>query len=143
MIKKIVGLCLFFFSFLTYAVPTDEILSVLEKQETAWNKGDITAYMEGYWHNEQLRFVSEGEFQFGWQNMLNAYQANDVDKSALGQLSFVVDEIKMLNNDAAVVTGNWSIIRTKDNPKGVFTLLMERKNDVWVITQDHSSSGKS
>lgn len=143
MIKKSLVLWLFLISFMTHAVPTDEILAVLDKQETAWNKGDIASYMLGYWHNDKLRFVSEGEFQFGWQNMLNAYQDNSVDKSALGQLSFIVDEIKMLNNNAAVVTGNWSIIRAKDNPKGVFTLLMERKNDLWVITQDHSSSGKS
>ncbi|WP_299495974.1 nuclear transport factor 2 family protein [uncultured Shewanella sp.] len=128
---------------MAHAVPTDDILAVLQKQETAWNAGDISTYMQGYWHNKKLRFVSAGQFQFGWQNMLDAFQASNSDKSALGQLSLSVDEVKMLNNEAAVVTGNWSIMRVKDNPKGVFTILIEKKNDIWVITQDHSSSGKS
>ncbi|MCL1124040.1 YybH family protein [Shewanella surugensis] len=125
------------------AVPTDDILAVLQKQEVAWNKGDMSAYMQGYWQDEKLRFVSDGDFKFGWQEMLAAYQDNYSDKSALGVLSFTVDEVKMLSNEAAVVTGYWSLVRMKDNPKGVFTLLMEKKSDVWVITQDYSSNGKS
>lgn len=142
MIKKGLSIFLFLTTFMANAVPTDDILAVLKKQELAWNNGDIPVYMQGYWQNEKLRFVSNGNFKFGWQQMLTAYQENYSDKSALGQLSFTVDEVKMLNNEAAVVTGNWSLQRAKDNPKGVFTLLMEKKNDIWVITQDHSSNGK-
>lgn len=46
----------------------------------------------------------------------------------------------MLSNYAALVVGRWQLEREKDKPGGVFTLLVERINDQWVITHDHTSS---
>ncbi|MDT3321055.1 nuclear transport factor 2 family protein [Shewanella sp. SP1S2-4] len=121
------------------AVPTDEITQMLKGQEDAWNRGDLDAYMQGYWKSEQLRFVSNGKFRFGWEDTLAAYKINYPNKEALGELKFTIKEIKMLSNYAAMVVGRWDLRRIKDAPTGVFTLLIEKIDDRWVITMDHSS----
>ena len=33
------------------------IENVLVVQEDAWNRGDVEAFMEGYWQSEELTFV--------------------------------------------------------------------------------------
>ncbi|MFV0597527.1 YybH family protein [Shewanella sp.] len=121
------------------AVPTDDIAQMLKGQQDAWNRGDLDAYMQGYWKNEQLRFVSNGKFRYGWDETLAAYKKNYPNKEALGELKFTIKEIKMLSNYAAMVVGRWDLKRQKDAPSGVFTLLVEKIDDRWVITMDHSS----
>lgn len=121
------------------AIPTDRIRAVISQQEQAWNSGDIDAYMQGYWQSDNLRFVSNGKFSYGWDVILASYKKSYPDSARMGKLSFNVKEIKMLSNYAALVVGRWQLERTKDKPNGVFTLLIERIDDKWVITHDHSS----
>ncbi len=121
------------------AVPTDDIVQLLKGQEEAWNRGDLDAYMQGYWQNEQLMLISNGKFRNGWDETLAAYKKNYPDKESLGELTFTIKEIKMLSNYAAMVVGRWDLKRLKDTPTGVFTLLVEKIDDRWVITMDHSS----
>ena len=121
------------------AVPTDEITQMLKGQQDAWNRGDLDAYMQGYWKSDRLRFVSNGKFRFGWDETLTTYKKNYPNKEALGELKFTIKEIKMLSNYAAMVVGRWDLRRQKDAPTGVFTLLVEKIDDNWVITMDHSS----
>lgn len=121
------------------AVPSDEIAQMLKGQEDAWNRGDLDAYMQGYWKSGQLRFVSNGKFRYGWDETLAVYKKNYPNKAALGELKFTIAEIKMLSNYAAMVVGRWDLHRQKDAPTGVFTLLVEKIDDRWVITMDHSS----
>ena len=121
------------------AVPSDEIASILRDQEAAWNRGDLDAYMQGYWQSGKMRFVSGNKFRYGWAETLAAYKKNYPDKATLGQLKFTIEETKMLSNYAAIVVGRWQLTRMKDKPNGVFTLLVEKIDDRWVITHDHSS----
>lgn len=86
-----------------------------------------------------MRFVSGNKFSYGWEKTLAAYKKNYPNAAALGQLKFTIEETKMLSNYAALVVGRWELKRAKDNPNGVFTLLVERIDDRWVITHDHSS----
>ncbi|GIU52393.1 hypothetical protein TUM4249_21930 [Shewanella sp. KT0246] len=121
------------------AIPTDRIRSVISNQEKAWNSGNIDAYMEGYWKSDKLRFVSNGKYNYGWDSILASYKRSYPTAQRMGKLSFNVREIKMLSNYAALVVGRWTLERAKDKPSGVFTLLIERIDDKWVITHDHSS----
>lgn len=121
------------------AVPSDDIARLLQQQEDAWNQGNLDAYMQGYWQSDNMRFVSNDHVRYGWQTTLDAYKKHYPDKAALGTLTFNIAEIKMLSNYAALVVGRWQLEREKDKPNGVFTLLVERIDDRWVITHDHSS----
>ncbi|WP_412503155.1 YybH family protein [Shewanella chilikensis] len=121
------------------AVPTDEITELINRQQQAWNQGNIDAYMLGYWHDPKLRFVSKSEFKYGWDKMLAAYKRSYPDRAAMGQLKLELKDVQMLSNYSALVAGRWVLLRQKDSPSGVFTLLLEKKDDHWVITHDHSS----
>ena len=140
MIKKWLTSLAFLLAFSASAVPTDDIAQVLIQQEAAWNRGDLEAYMQGYWQDDKMRFVSGDKFSYGWQNTLAAYKKNYPDKASLGHLKFTIENIKMLSNYAAMVVGRWQLTRAKDQPNGVFTLLVEKLDDRWVITHDHTSN---
>ena len=42
-----------------------KIRIVLQSQQGAWNRGDIDAFMNGYWHSDQTVFVSGDEVTRG------------------------------------------------------------------------------
>lgn len=116
----------------------DEIRSVMNKQAADWNRGDIPAFMEGYWKSDQLTFVSTRVTK-GWQQTLDNYKRSYPDKTAMGTLTFSDLEITVLSKDAALVLGSWSLKREKDNPGGKFTLIFRKLKDGWRIVHDHTS----
>lgn len=115
-----------------------DIRAVMDKQAADWNRGDIPAFMEGYWKSDQLTFVSSRVTK-GWQQTLDNYKKSYPDKSAMGSLTFSDLEITVISKDAAVVLGSWSLKREKDNPGGKFTLIFRKFKEGWRIVHDHTS----
>ena len=115
-----------------------DIRAVMNKQAADWNRGDIPAFMEGYWKSEQLTFVSSRVTK-GWQQTLDNYKKSYPDKTAMGTLTFSDLEITAVSKDAAVVLGSWSLKREKDNPGGKFTLIFRKFKEGWRIIHDHTS----
>ena len=52
-----------------------EIKAVLFAQQAAWNRGDLVAYMDGYWKSDALIFTSGGRIRRGWQDADDHYKA--------------------------------------------------------------------
>jgi ketosteroid isomerase-like protein len=115
------------------------ILEVLEKQRQAWNKGDMDAYMEGYWKSDSLLFVGKNGATYGWQKTLDNYKKGYPDKHAMGFLTFGIKKVSFLAKDTAFVLGSWNLKRDKDEPKGYFTLLLKKIAGAWKVVVDHSS----
>lgn len=116
-----------------------DILKVLENQRQGWNKGDMDAYMQGYWKSDSLLFVGKNGPTYGWQKTLDNYKKGYPDKSAMGFLTFGIKKIEFLAKDRAFVLGSWNLKREKDEPKGYFTLLLRKINGQWKVVADHSS----
>src|SRR5213594_2218203 len=106
------------------AVP--EIRALLERQQRDWNRGDISAFMEGYERSEALVFTSGGRVRRGWQEAFRRYREAYPDRDAMGRLEFSDLEITPLGRDAALVLGNWALTRKNDHPRGIFTLVLRR-----------------
>jgi ketosteroid isomerase-like protein len=115
------------------------ILAVLEKQRGDWNKGDVEAYMEGYWKSDSLLFVGKSGPTYGWKKTLENYKRGYPDKAAMGFLTFGIKKVELIAKDRAFVLGSWHLKRDKDEPKGYFTLLLRKLNGVWKVVVDHSS----
>lgn len=115
------------------------ILKVLEEQTAAWNRGDVEAFMQGYWNSPQMTFVSGDTVTKGWQPTLERYKKNYDSKAKMGVLTFSGLEINIISKDTATVLGSWSLQREKDNPKGKFTLIFRKFNDGWKVVHDHTS----
>jgi ketosteroid isomerase-like protein len=117
-----------------------EIRAVLEAQQSAWNRGDLDAFMNGYARSEKTSFVSGDEVTRGWQTVLDRYRKKYSDRDKMGTLTFSELEITPLAGDAAVALGRWQLKRAKDNPRGRFTLIFRRLPEGWRIVQDHTSA---
>lgn len=118
---------------------SEAIKSVMNTQVAAWNAGDIEGFMQGYWKSEQMKFVSGDNVSRGWQAALDRYKKNYDSNAKMGVLTFSELEIDVVSKDAAVVLGNWSLAREKDNPKGKFTLIFRKFKEGWKIVHDHTS----
>jgi hypothetical protein len=48
-------------SFSVFSQTNDEaeVRNLLAKQNAAWNRGDIDAFMVGYWENDSLMFIGK------------------------------------------------------------------------------------
>ena len=120
--------------------PQSEITAVLTAQQEAWNRGDIDAFMNGYWRSEETVFVSGDEVTRGWQKVLDRYKNKYSDRAKMGTLTFSNLEIAPLGNDAAVALGAWKLKRANDEPRGRFTLVFRRFPEGWRIVHDHTSA---
>ncbi len=117
-----------------------EIRAVLEAQASAWNRGDIDAYMGGYARGDATEFVGGDTLTRGWQTVRDRY-ANKYDSAEkMGRLTFSEVDVKQLSADAALVTGRWHLDRKEDQPHGRFTLVFRKFSEGWRIVHDHSSS---
>ena len=122
--------------------PADElqIRTTLTTQAAAWNRGDLPAYMEGYWQSDSLLFIGKNGPQHGWQRTLANYQRSYPDAAAMGQLDFSQLRVSPLGPEAAHVVGHWHLARPqKGDLQGWFTLLFRKIDGRWVIVADHSS----
>ena len=114
------------------------IIATLAAQAAAWNEGDIDAYMEGYWRNPDLRFVSGTEVTTGWLSTLRRYKKRYGTGSDLGYLAFSDLEVEMVADDVAIVVGRFHLDRAGAIGSGVFTLVMKQFEGAWRIVHDHT-----
>lgn len=144
--KNILLLLLFAFPLISFAADTksdsraaEEIKSVMNAQQIAWNKGDIDGFMRGYWNSPTLLFVSGDNVTRGWQQTTNRYKKSYATREKMGVLTFSDLEVTRLSKDSAVVLGSWSLERAADRPHGKFTLTFRKFKDGWKIIIDHTS----
>ena len=116
-----------------------EVRSVLAKQNAAWNRGDIDAFMVGYWENDSLMFIGKSGITYGYKNTLANYKKNYPDTTVMGKLTFTLIHVKQLSPEYFHVTGKYYLTRTIGDASGHFTLMFRKINGKWVIISDHSS----
>jgi ketosteroid isomerase-like protein len=116
------------------------ILSTIHRMETAWNRGDFRGYMAGF-KKPDVVFVSGGKFQQGWQGTLDHY-IRDYRGSAerRGKLHFYNMKIDLLAPDAAMLIGQYRLVRGKRVTEGVNTRLFRKFHGQWLITMNHVSA---
>lgn len=115
------------------------IRSILTDQTIEWNKGNIEAFMQGYWKNDSLLFVGKTGPKYGYQTTLENYKKNYPDAATMGKLDFDILKVQKLSPDCYFVLGKWALTRTIGNVSGHYTLLFRKINNQWVIVVDHSS----
>lgn len=117
------------------------IVGVLKVQQAAWNRGDIVAFLTGYWRSPELTFSGSNGVSRGWDGVLARYKKNYPDRAAMGELDFSGLEIRFLGPDAALVLGTWHLKReAAGDIGGVFTLVWQRFPEGWKIIHDHTSA---
>ena len=115
------------------------ILQILHEQTLAWNRGDLEAFMKGYWNNDSLQFVGKNGVTYGYANTLNNYKKNYNSPDLMGQLHFNILQVKQLSAEYCFVLGQWFLKRKAGDVGGHYTLLFRKIKGSWCIVSDHSS----
>lgn len=116
------------------------IQSVLEKQVAAWNRADVTEFMQGYWNSPHLTFASGGNLTRGWQQTHDRYQDRYDTPEKMGNLRFDHLEYQSIAGDAALVLGQWHLTDADKNlMEGNFSLVMKKFGEHWRVIHDHTS----
>jgi ketosteroid isomerase-like protein len=115
------------------------IQAILQNQTAAWNKGDLDAFMAGYWKNDSLIFIGKSGPTYGYKNTLANYKKNYPDANYMGKLHFDIVSIKPLGKHYFFVIGKWYLKRSIGDVNGVYTLVFRKTKTGWKIISDHSS----
>ena len=139
--KKLIFIITLFFAQNLSAQNKDikSIKAILDNQISAWNKGDLDAFMVGYLHSDSLVFIGKSGPTYGYNNTLLNYKKNYPDTSRMGKLRFDIVSMKPLNANHYFVIGKWYLTRSVGNLNGVFTLVLSKTKKGWKIIADHSS----
>ncbi|MCU0355027.1 MAG: nuclear transport factor 2 family protein [Cytophagales bacterium] len=145
MTKKLLFALVFFASNAAWAQTAENkdvaaIRRVMAEQVQAWDKGDMQAFMEGYWRSDSLRFIGSKGIVYGWQPTLERYQKNYPDAVSRGTLRFDILRVELIGKDAAFVIGRFHLTRPQaGDASGHFTLLWRKISGKWRIVVDHTS----
>ena len=60
------------------------ITKVLSDQQSAWNRGDVDAFLQGYWHSPELTFSGSSGIARGWDGVLARYRKSYPDRGRGG-----------------------------------------------------------
>ena len=128
------------FSAATMQADRAAILATVQKMESAWNRGDFKGYMAGF-KNPDVIFVSGGKFQHGWKSTLDHY-IRDYGGSTerRGTLHFYNMKVELLSPNAAMLVGQYRLVRNARVTKGVNTRLFRKVGGRWLITMNHVSA---
>ena len=116
-----------------------EVRNILATQSAAWNRGDIDAFMVGYWENDSLMFIGKSGITYGYKNTLANYKKNYPDTTIMGKLTFTLIQLRQLSPEYFHATGKYYLKRSIGDASGHFTLVFKKIKGKWVIISDHSS----
>ena len=118
------------------------VREVLDRQVVDWNKGDLDAFLAGYWHSPKVVFQSGGQRSNGWEAMRDRYRRRyQAERKAMGRLAFSTIEIEPLGPEAMLVRGGWRLTMPDGTkPGGLFTLIVRKFPEGWKIVHDHTSA---
>ncbi|HWE87761.1 MAG TPA: DUF4440 domain-containing protein [Terracidiphilus sp.] len=127
--------------------PETTIRAAMDAQVTAWNRGDIPAFMASYENSPDTTFIG-AQLRKGFQPILKRYQQSYSNPDQMGALTYTDLDVHMLPSSCgeaeyAVVTGKFHLQRTthgeaaKDD--GIFSLVWRKGPQGWKIVVDHTS----
>jgi ketosteroid isomerase-like protein len=121
----------------------EQIRSRFKEATEAWNRGDLNAYLAGYWDSEGTRWISGGMIIRGVESIRARYKSLYDSTEKLGKLEVKDLEIDILTDGDALVVGKWSHTADQLARVGVFTIHMKKIQGEWFMATDHASLSES
>jgi len=123
------------------AADRQALQALVDRQQDAWNRGDLAGYMDGYARTPELVFTSGSKIRRGWDETLAAYRKRyGGNRAGMGKLAFQILSVQPVGGDGAVLLGRWRLTDTPNAGSGVFSVVAERRPEGWRIVHDHTSS---
>jgi beta-aspartyl-peptidase (threonine type) len=123
----------------------DEVTAIrrlLDRQVEDWNRKNLDAFLDGYWHAPGVVFQSGAERFDGFEAVRSRYRKSyQAEGREMGRLAFTDLEVIVLGPDAALARGRFQLTMSDGKrPTGLFTLILRKRPEGWRIVHDHTSS---
>jgi uncharacterized protein (TIGR02246 family) len=118
-----------------------DVIKVILAQESAWNKGDLTAFASGYKDAPDTLFITK-QVSRGFAGLIDEYKHDYPNRAAMGTLAYSELEVRSLDENFAVAIGKYHVDRGKKeggNADGMFSLVFEKTDKGWKIIVDHTT----
>ena len=118
------------------------IRTLMDRQVSDWNRGDIDAFATGYKNSPDILFIGKS-IRRGYAEMVNAYHAHYPTRAKMGKLSFSNLEVQPLDANFATATGNYHLDLSAaegNHADGYFLLVLEKTADGWKIVRDDTTT---
>jgi uncharacterized protein (TIGR02246 family) len=124
-----------------------EIRAAIQIQTDAWNRADITAFMQTYEDSPDTTFSGQ-KLRKGYEPILQRYKQSYTSREQMGTLTFSDIDIRLLpsgcgKSEIALVTGKFHLDRTEHGEAakddGIFSLVWRKGPRGWKIILDHTS----
>jgi uncharacterized protein (TIGR02246 family) len=113
------------------------IRSLLAGSAAAWNRGDLTTFMQSYERSPDTVYISARTVIHGYANIRAHYVAGY--QAAMGTLMISDVAVRPLGPDYAVAVARWHLAGAGGSRNtGLFTLVLHRTAPGWKIITDHS-----
>ena len=117
-----------------------QIVATLFRQQADWNRGDIDAFMEGYYQSDALVFSGASGPIYGWNATKARYKKTYSNRTLMGTLKFDILRMTLLSPQVAQLQGRFYLTRDIEDSSGYFTLTWLKKQSQWFIISDHTSA---
>jgi len=118
------------------------VMTVLQAQQDAWNRGELDSFLEGYLKSPDVTFIG-AEFTQGFSGLQERYRRTYGGDRPMGRLTFGDLSFQPLGSESAYVLGRFVLERDDDdggNASGRFTVIFRNTRDGWKIVHDHTSA---
>ncbi|WP_392354707.1 hypothetical protein V8F63_05215 [Brevundimonas sp. LF-1] len=125
----------------TTAETFDAVSDALDAAAAAWTSGQVDAVMATYVHDEPLLvFLGDTPLK-GPDSVRAALDARAAEPGGLGTLSYEWFETMQFDVNTAVVSGRAVMTRGGKTHRGLFTRILRRTVDGWLIVHDQLAWG--
>lgn len=120
----------------------EAVRAVLDRQVADWNRGDLDAFLAGYWNSPKVVFQSGGQRYDGWEAMRDRYRRRyQAEGRAMGRLAFSGLDVEPMGPEAVLARGRWQLTMPDGStPGGLFTVIFRKFPEGWKIVHDHTSA---
>lgn len=118
--------------------------AVIRALQTDWNAADMSAYLDAYRRDEELRLVYGKGWLSGWDAVDSVFREQYSDEHRMGKFTIDAMEVRLLTDEVAVVTGSFEHVFPHETIRGAFTHVLQRTPaGRWEIQHEHTSRGET
>ncbi len=124
--------------------PENDVEAVIRGLQTDWNAADMSAYLDAYRRDDQLRLVFGKTSLTGWDTVNRVFREQYPDETRMGKFTIESLAVRLLGEDTAIASGAFEHIFPHETIRGAFTHVLTRDADgTWKIEHEHTSRGET
>lgn len=118
--------------------------AVIRGLQTDWNAADMSAYLDAYRRDDQLRLVFGKTSLTGWDTVNRVFREQYPDETRMGKFTIESLAVRLLGEDTAIASGTFEHIFPHETIRGAFTHVLTRDaGGAWKIEHEHTSRGET